>query len=67
MLRGRGYVRPQDVLDVAPEILRHRIVLSYEALAQELSSDQIINRILATVPAPRIAPSQDPTSPLRTA
>ena len=67
MLRGRGYVLPQDVFDVAPEILRHRIVLSYEALAQELSSDQIINRILATVPAPRIAPSQDPTSPLRSA
>ena len=64
MLRGRGYVLPQDVFDVAPEVLRHRIVLSYEALARELSSDQIINRILSTVPAPRIAPSQDPTSAL---
>jgi MoxR-like ATPase len=65
LMRGRRYVLPQDVFDVAPEILRHRIVLSYEALAQDLTSDMIINRILSTVPAPRIAPSQDPTSPIR--
>ncbi len=67
MLRGRSYVLPQDVFDVAPEILRHRIVLSYEALAQDLTTDLLINRVLSTVPAPRIAPSQDPSSPLRTA
>ncbi len=62
MLRGRNYVLPQDVFDVAPEVLRHRLVLSYEALAQELTSDQLINRILGTVPAPRISPSQDPSA-----
>ncbi|MGI9621549.1 MAG: AAA family ATPase [Acidimicrobiales bacterium] len=67
LLRGRGYVLPQDVFDVAPEVLRHRIVLSYEALAQDLTTDLIVNRVLATVPAPRIAPSQDPSSPLRSA
>ncbi len=61
-LRGRGYVLPIDVFDVAPEILRHRLVLSYEALARELTSDQIVARVLSTVPAPRIAPSQDPAS-----
>jgi len=66
LLRGRRYVLPQDVFDVAPEILRHRVVLSYEALAQDITSDQVINRVLSTVPAPRIAPSQDPSSPLRT-
>ncbi|MEQ8716242.1 MAG: AAA family ATPase [Acidimicrobiales bacterium] len=60
LLRGRTYALPQDVFDVAPEILRHRVVLSYEALARDLVADQIVVRILSTVPAPRIAPSQDP-------
>ena len=62
LMRGRTYALPQDVFDVAPEVLRHRIVLSYEALAQEVAVDQVVNRILATVPAPRIAPSQDPAA-----
>jgi MoxR-like ATPase len=60
LLRGRRYVLPQDVFDVAPEILRHRLVLTYEALAQDLGADHVLARILSTVPAPRIAPSQDP-------
>ena len=46
LLRGRTYALPQDVFDVAPEILRHRLVLSYEALAREITADQIVNRIL---------------------
>ena len=60
LLRGRDYALPQDVFDVAPDILRHRLVLSYEALAQGVVADQILARVLSTVPAPRIAPSQDP-------
>jgi len=59
LLRGRTYVLPQDVFDVAPDILRHRLVLSYEALAREISADHVLARVLSTVPAPRIAPSQD--------
>ncbi len=59
LLRGRRYALPQDVFDVAPEILRHRLVLSYEAVAQGLHVDQISARILSTVVAPRVAPSQD--------
>ncbi|MEZ5236445.1 MAG: MoxR family ATPase [Acidimicrobiales bacterium] len=59
LLRGRRYALPQDVFDVAPEVLRHRLVLSYEAVAQGLHVDQISARILSTVPAPRVAPSQD--------
>jgi MoxR-like ATPase len=59
MLRGRSYVLPQDVFDVAPDILRHRLVLSYEALAREISADHVLARVVSTVPAPRIAPSQD--------
>jgi MoxR-like ATPase len=58
-MRGRSYVLPQDVFDVAPEVMRHRVILSYEALARDLVPDQIVARVLSTVPAPRISPSQD--------
>ena len=58
LLRGRAYVIPQDIFDVAPEILRHRMLLSYEALAQEVDSEAILARVLSTVPAPQVAPSQ---------
>src|SRR4051812_12089685 len=63
LMRGRGYVLPQDVYDVAPDIFRHRLVLSYEALAQDVSVDDILGRLLATVPAPRVAPSRAPPPP----
>ena len=62
LLRGRGYVLPQDVFDVAPDVLRHRLVLSYEALARDLTPDHVLARIVSTVPAPRIAPSMSPTA-----
>jgi MoxR-like ATPase len=58
LLRGRSYALPQDVFDVAPDIMRHRLVLSYEALAREITADHVLARVLSTVPAPRIAPSQ---------
>ena len=57
VLRGRSYVLPQDVFDVAPDVLRHRLVLSYEALAQGVSADQILVRVLSTVPAPHVSPA----------
>jgi MoxR-like ATPase len=63
LLRGRSYATPQDVFDIAPDVLRHRLVLSYEALAQGLSADQLLARLLSTVPAPRITPTQDGPSP----
>jgi MoxR-like ATPase len=62
LLRRRSYVLPQDVFDVAPEILGHRLVLSYEALAQGVEIDHVLNRLLATVRAPRITPTQDATA-----
>jgi MoxR-like ATPase len=65
LLRGRTYALPQDVFDVAPDILRHRLVLSYDALARDLTPDHILARVLSTVPAPRIAPSQDPARAVR--
>lgn len=51
-LNGRGYVTPQDVKSVAPDILRHRIIISYEAEAEELTSDILIERILNHLPVP---------------
>lgn len=65
LMRGRSFLTPQDVFDVAPEILRHRLLLSYEALAQDINVDNVLSRILSTVPAPRAmtaqaAPSGDP-------
>jgi len=51
-LRGRSYVWPEDVVDLVPDVLRHRLVLSYEALSDQLSADQIIQRIMQQLPAP---------------
>ena len=65
MLRGRTYVLPQDVFDVAPDVLRHRIVLSYEALAQGIDVEHVLARLLSTVPAPRVVPAQDPSAARR--
>ncbi len=62
LLRGRTYVLPQDVFDVAPDIFRHRLVLSYEALARDVVVDDVLGRLLSTVPAPRVSPAQDPSA-----
>ena len=52
MLQGRAYVLPQDVKDLAPDVLRHRLVLSYEAEAENIDADMIIQKILATLRTP---------------
>ena len=52
MLRGRDYVLPRDLVDLAPDVLRHRLVLSYEALADGVSADAILARLMACVPPP---------------
>ena len=59
VLRGRRFLVPQDIFDVAPEVLRHRIMLSYDALAQNISVETVLRQLLDTVPAPRVAPHQD--------
>jgi len=53
-LRGRDYVLPQDLRDLAPDVLRHRLVLSYEALSDEVSPDDLLGRILGVVPVPEV-------------
>jgi MoxR-like ATPase len=57
LMRGRTYAVPQDVFDVAPDILRHRLVLSYEALAEGVEADQVLVRLLSVIPAPWVEPS----------
>jgi MoxR-like ATPase len=52
-LRGRDYVLPEDLLDVAPDVLRHRLVLTYEALTEAVTPDELIARILKHLPAPQ--------------
>jgi MoxR-like ATPase len=51
-LEGRGYVTPQEVKDIAHDVLRHRLILSYEAEAEEIDADAVISRILQAVPVP---------------
>jgi MoxR-like ATPase len=51
-LRGRGYVLPEDLTALAADTLRHRLVLSYEALAEGLSADALIERVMARIPLP---------------
>jgi MoxR-like ATPase len=51
-LRGRDYALPEDVIDLVPDVLRHRLVLSYEALSDGVTADQLIVRILQAMPAP---------------
>ena len=58
LVRGRDYVLPQDVLDVTADVLRHRLVLSYDALADGVPADHIVKRIVQTVPLPQVAPRQ---------
>jgi len=53
-LRGREYALPQDVLDLAPDVIRHRLVLSYEALADNVTPDELVNRLISAVPLPEI-------------
>ena len=56
LIRGRDYALAGDVTAVAADVLRHRLVLSYEALAEDVTSDDIIARVLQAIPAPEVAP-----------
>jgi MoxR-like ATPase len=51
-LRGRGYVVPEDVKEIAKEVLRHRILLTYEAEAENVTTDTVVERILERVEVP---------------
>jgi len=64
LLRGRDYVRPQDVLDVAGDVLAHRLVLSYDAIADGVPAAHAVRRLLQTVPLPQVAPRQRANGPI---
>jgi MoxR-like ATPase len=65
-VRGRMYVLPQDVLDMAPDVLRHRVVPSYEALSDNVSSDDILKKIFERIPIP-VVPLHERNKALQTA
>ena len=54
VLRGRRYVLPSDVAELAPDVLRHRLVLSYAALTDGITPDTVVERVLGLVPAPQL-------------
>jgi MoxR-like ATPase len=58
LMRGRDYVLPQDVLDIAVDVLAHRLVLSYDAIADGVPAAHAIRRILQAVPLPQVSPRQ---------
>jgi MoxR-like ATPase len=58
VLRGRDYVLPADITDLATDVLSHRLVLTYEALADGVAAPSIVERVLQVVLPPQIAPSQ---------
>jgi MoxR-like ATPase len=64
LLRGRDYAVPEDLMDVARDVLRHRLVLSFEAVADGVDVEDVMGRILDSVAPPRVAPlqHQDPAS-----
>jgi MoxR-like ATPase len=63
-VRGRSYVLPQDVLDMSLDVIRHRLVLSYEALSDSISSDDLLTKILDRIPIP-VAPLNEHFTSLR--
>jgi MoxR-like ATPase len=58
LLRGRDYVTAADMRALAKDALRHRLVLSYQALAENVSEDAILDRVLQTVPIPEVSPAR---------
>ena len=62
LLHGRRYVLPSDIVALAPDVLRHRLVMSYSALAEGVTPDTIINRVLTLVPTPRLEIAVEPTA-----
>ncbi|GLZ05026.1 MoxR-like ATPase [Actinomadura sp. NBRC 104412] len=59
LLRGRDYVLPADVRDLAVDVMAHRLVLSFDALADGVDAKTIVARVVSSIPAPRIAPRED--------
>ena len=63
LLRGRRYVLPHDIFDIAKDVLRHRMVLSYQALAESVTADKILDAVLAAVAQPQIDLTKEAARP----
>jgi MoxR-like ATPase len=63
LLRGRDYVLPEDVRDLAVDVISHRLVLSFDAIADGVLAESVVRRLVEAVPPPRIAPTQDVSVP----
>ena len=61
MLRGRDYVLPADVYDVAHDVMAHRLVLTFDALADGVDPRAVVSRVLHTVEQPHVVPADDVT------
>ncbi|WP_416900714.1 AAA family ATPase [Micromonospora echinospora] len=63
LLRGRDHVLPEDVRELAVDVLAHRLVLSFDAVADGVSAEALVHRLVEAVPPPRIAPGHRPVAP----
>jgi MoxR-like ATPase len=63
LLRGRDYVLPADVLEIAVDVLAHRLVLSFDAVADGVAAETVVQRLVDAVPLPVIAPAQESQGP----
>ena len=63
LLRGRGAVEPQDIYDIAYDVLNHRLVLSFDAVADGITVDEVLYHLLTTIPAPQLASSNGAARP----
>jgi MoxR-like ATPase len=63
LLRGRDYVLPADILEIAPDVLAHRLVLSFDAVADGVDAESVVRRVIDAVPLPVIAPAQEQQGP----
>jgi MoxR-like ATPase len=61
-MRGREYVVPADVHDLAVDVIAHRLLLTFDALADGVDPRRLVEAIVAAVPQPQITPTQDPES-----
>jgi MoxR-like ATPase len=66
LLRGRDYVLPQDVTDLAPDVLRHRLVLTFDAVADGITVETVLQRLITSIAPPDITPAQSrfPAAPV---
>ena len=62
LLHGRRYVLPNDIIALAPDVLRHRLVMSYAALADGVTADSVVSKVITLVPAPRLEMAVEPTA-----